>query len=309
MKKSSHMKALAGALVLTLVFSTSVFAKGSWKNNNGKWNLVNQDGTLAKGWQYTGGNWYYLEKDGTMQTGWLHNGSSWYLLNNDGAMETGWQKASGKWYYMYGDGSMASNTTVQGYKVNSSGEWEDNSTGTSSDSAASDTTSSTTDTSTSPETTTSTIDLSTGAETTTTTDTTTTGNTTTDTSSTTGTAAGDTSTDENSQDGNGKLTKDQLAAMAVEMPAEAVVNGVVNPALVPQDGKYYHYTETIKHGKGQGKGEIASYDCYFKYVSTVGTKGAVLRIAFKVHNTEDGTEGTQSTDTTQSTDAAQSTQQ
>ena len=158
---------------------------------------------------------------------------------------------------MYGDGSMASNTTVQGYKVNTSGEWEDNSTGTSSDSASSGTASSTADTSTSPETTTTTVDLSTGAETTTSTDTTSTGSTTTDTSSATGTASdtttGDTSnTNEDSQ--HGKMTKDQLAAIAVEMPADAVVNGIVNPVLVPQDGKFYHYIETIKHGKGQGKG-------------------------------------------------------
>lgn len=307
MNKKSHVKALAGALVLALVFSTSVFAKGSWQKNKGKWNLVNQDGTLNMGWQYTGGHWYYLGKDGTMQTGWLHDGASWYLLNNDGAMETGWQKVNSNWYYMYADGSMASNTTVQGYKVDSSGAWQDNSTGTSADSASSDTTTSTTDTSTSPDTTTSTIDLSTGTNTTT--DTTSTDNT------TTGTTTDNTSgTSEDSSDGDGKITKDQLAATAVEIPADAVVNGVVNPSLVPQDGKFYHYTETIKHGKGQGKGEIATYDCYYQYVSTVGTKGAVIRIAFKVHNnTDDTTNSTQnsgSTDSTQNTtDTTQSTQQ
>jgi hypothetical protein len=283
------MKALAGALVLSLVFSSSVFAKGNWKLNNGKWNLVDGDGTMAKGWQFTGGHWYNLGSDGTMQTGWLHEGSHWYLLNGDGAMETGWQKVSNKWYYMYGDGSMASNTTVQGYKVNTSGEWVDNSTSTSSDSTTgTDTASSTTDTSTSPETATSTIDLSTGTETTST-DTASTDNT-----STTGTTTGDTSTtDEDSNDGTGKITKDQLAAIAVEMPADAVVNGMVQPSLVPQDGKVYHFTETVKHGKGQGQGEIATYDCYYKYVSTVGTKGGVLKIAFKVHNTTDDTENTQ----------------
>ena len=38
-------------------------------------------------------------------------------------MATGWIKDKGKWYYLNLDGSMASNTIINGYRVDISGAW------------------------------------------------------------------------------------------------------------------------------------------------------------------------------------------
>lgn len=66
-----------------------------------------------------------LKPNGAMRTGWFRdNNEKWYLLNNSGAMVTGWIQNGDKWYYLNDDGSMAVDTTVNGYYVNKSGEWE-----------------------------------------------------------------------------------------------------------------------------------------------------------------------------------------
>ena len=41
-------------------------------------------------------------------------------------MSTGWIKDGSYWYYLYSDGSMASNTVIDGYQLNASGQWIDN---------------------------------------------------------------------------------------------------------------------------------------------------------------------------------------
>ena len=39
-------------------------------------------------------------------------------------MQTGWIYSSGKWYYCYPvSGNMATNTIINGYRVDSSGAW------------------------------------------------------------------------------------------------------------------------------------------------------------------------------------------
>lgn len=48
-------------------------------------------------------------------TGW------WYSENNSWA--TNWRYINNKWYYFYPNGYMAHDTTVNGYHVNSNGEW------------------------------------------------------------------------------------------------------------------------------------------------------------------------------------------
>jgi len=58
-----------------------------------------------------------------MQTGWAQTGKTWYYLKDNGYMATGWVKDGAKWYYCNADGSMESNTTVDGYTVDSTGEW------------------------------------------------------------------------------------------------------------------------------------------------------------------------------------------
>lgn len=75
-----------------------------WVNVNNTWNYYYSDGSKATGWILTGGNWYYLNSTGQMLTGWF--------LDSDG-----------KWYYLYESGAMAVNTTIDGYKIGSSGAW------------------------------------------------------------------------------------------------------------------------------------------------------------------------------------------
>ncbi|MDF2858173.1 MAG: hypothetical protein K0Q87_4024 [Neobacillus sp.] len=94
-----------------------------WQLISGKWYFLNKAGDMKTGWFYSGGKWYFLNSNGDMQTGWLYNGGRWYFLKGNGEMQTGWLLNGGKWYYLYSDGSMAKNTTISGYKLNSSGAW------------------------------------------------------------------------------------------------------------------------------------------------------------------------------------------
>lgn len=95
--------------------------------DRGAWYYLNptSDGTkgAAKtGWIYDNA-WYYLESNGAMKTGWLSYNGKWYYLQPNGSMKTGWLNDNGTWYYLYSDGSMAYDTTIDGYRVNSSGAW------------------------------------------------------------------------------------------------------------------------------------------------------------------------------------------
>lgn len=92
------------------------------KNSDGTWKLVK--GTLAqKGWQKYGSSWYLMDFNGIMLTGWQKYDGKWYLMSYNGDMLIGWQKVNGRWYYLYGDGHMASNTVIDGYRVNYDGAW------------------------------------------------------------------------------------------------------------------------------------------------------------------------------------------
>lgn len=60
-----------------------------------------------------------------METGWIKDTNGlWYYLNDNGSMKTGWLKdTDGKWYYLNSNGEMAIDTTINGYKVDSTGAW------------------------------------------------------------------------------------------------------------------------------------------------------------------------------------------
>ena len=105
--------------------------------------IVKLNQSIKTGWKLTDGYWYFIENDGTMAKGWhkaesgewTYNGKdtdgSWYFLcdgKEDGAlgvMKTGWQQIDGKWYYFNTNGVMASNTIIEGYTLNSSGDLVD----------------------------------------------------------------------------------------------------------------------------------------------------------------------------------------
>ena len=56
-----------------------------------------------------------------MHKGWLNLGGIWYYLDESGAMMTGWQLINRTWYYMYSSGEMATNTVIDGWRIDGNG--------------------------------------------------------------------------------------------------------------------------------------------------------------------------------------------
>ena len=95
-----------------------------WKQLDGNWYYLNEQGVMQTGWKQVNGTWYYLNASGAMVTGWLKDGNTWYFLEASGAMKASqWFQVKDKWYYVNASGALAVNTTVGGYTVNGNGEW------------------------------------------------------------------------------------------------------------------------------------------------------------------------------------------
>ncbi|MDU7440860.1 MAG: 5'-nucleotidase C-terminal domain-containing protein, partial [Clostridium sp.] len=98
----------------------------SWKNIGGGWYYFNLDSTMQVGWfKDKDNNWYYLQDSGAMKVGWFEdNDGKWYYLQTNGAMKVGWfLDSDGRWYYLMDNGQMAENQLINGYYLNSNGEW------------------------------------------------------------------------------------------------------------------------------------------------------------------------------------------
>ncbi len=116
-----------------------------WKQISKKWYYFDlKSGLMFRGWHEIGNKWYYFDNSGIMKTnafvkdgddgwsyvnasgnpvtGWKKVGSKWYYFDDHFLMLTGWQPIDKKLYYFYDSGAMAVNTTVDGVKINSSGE-------------------------------------------------------------------------------------------------------------------------------------------------------------------------------------------
>ena len=93
-----------------------------WQNTEQGWKYI-VNGQPTVGWKQVNGAWYLMDSTGIMKTGWKQDKGTWYLLRDNGEMATGWQKVDGQWYYLYEDGSMASDTTINGYALDSNGAW------------------------------------------------------------------------------------------------------------------------------------------------------------------------------------------
>ncbi|WP_160358166.1 cadherin-like beta sandwich domain-containing protein [Clostridium chromiireducens] len=95
-----------------------------WILNNGQWYYLNEKGNKETGWKAINDSWYYLDENGIMKSGWQKINENWYYLDTNGRMKTGWLKnGDGKWYYLYDSGVMAKSTTINGFKLDSTGSW------------------------------------------------------------------------------------------------------------------------------------------------------------------------------------------
>ena len=99
-------------------------AVSGWKLISGTWYHFDDYGYAITGWLEDNGSRYFLDEEGKMAKGWTEIGGFWYYFQKDGAMASGWiQPEPGKWYYMQENGVMAFDTTVDGYRLDSSGMW------------------------------------------------------------------------------------------------------------------------------------------------------------------------------------------
>ena len=96
-----------------------------WRLRDGKYRYLKADGSMAANeWVQDYGYWYYCKSDGTRyESSWAQIGGKWYWFGGSGKMMAdGWLTlADGNTYYFYADGHMASNTTIDGHRVNGSG--------------------------------------------------------------------------------------------------------------------------------------------------------------------------------------------
>ena len=112
--------------------------RSEWKEKDGSWLYLGEDGIAVKGWLKLNDVYYYMGTDGRMETGWQKVGGvsyylgddgimrtglmeigadgALYLLGEDGAMQTGWHDVEGGRRYFGADGKALKNTeqTVDG---------------------------------------------------------------------------------------------------------------------------------------------------------------------------------------------------
>ncbi len=99
-----------------------------WRQDNGHWYFIKNDGNRAAGeWVTVNGLDYWFDADGTMATEWRRftNGSWYYFKPSSGyAVKSQWVQDGGAWYYLGADGVLLTNTTTpDGYQVDANGVW------------------------------------------------------------------------------------------------------------------------------------------------------------------------------------------
>ena len=113
--------------------------EGQWKLEKQAWSFQDPKANTVKGWIVYKGDWYFLdESTGFLKTGWLSRNGKSYFFNTEkgsreGALLSGWNWIDGYCYYFsekddesYGE-LQKSTTTADGYKVDDSGRWVDES--------------------------------------------------------------------------------------------------------------------------------------------------------------------------------------
>ena len=83
-----------------------------WKEVDGRWYYLNNDGSLESGWKTIDGKTYYFDSNSGMTT-WIkeiNNDSEnkIYLFDKDGVLVkgAGWKEANERWYYLNSDNSL-----------------------------------------------------------------------------------------------------------------------------------------------------------------------------------------------------------
>lgn len=113
--------------------------EGQWKLEKQAWSFQDPKANTVKGWMVYKGDWYFLEENsGFLKTGWMSRNGKSYFFNTEkgsreGALLSGWNWIDGYCYYFsekddesYGE-LQKSTTTADGYKVDDSGRWVDES--------------------------------------------------------------------------------------------------------------------------------------------------------------------------------------
>lgn len=113
--------------------------EGQWKLEKQAWSFQDPKANTVKGWMVNKGDWYFLdESTGFLKTGWLSRNGKSYFFNTEkgsreGALLSGWNWIDGYCYYFsekddesYGE-LQKSTTTADGYKLDDSGRWVDES--------------------------------------------------------------------------------------------------------------------------------------------------------------------------------------
>ncbi|MDE5978022.1 MAG: glucosaminidase domain-containing protein [Turicibacter sp.] len=102
-------------------FNSNGEMQTGWLQLDSKKYYLNSSGAMQTGWQKIDNKWYYFYESGSMAKGWVERPEGWYYMNTDGVMQTGWKTIGGKKYYFYSSGLMATNTAIDGYKIDANG--------------------------------------------------------------------------------------------------------------------------------------------------------------------------------------------
>lgn len=123
---------VAGVIAVSLMLSSAMvsFAETGWVAKGDSWYYYSADGTMATNrWVITNGGQFWINEDGTMATNkWICTDGLFYYVGPSGEAVTGWYEINGVWYYFRrtmetNAFSMATDTIVDGYKINKDGAW------------------------------------------------------------------------------------------------------------------------------------------------------------------------------------------
>ncbi|MCE5220680.1 MAG: cell wall-binding protein [Clostridium sp.] len=104
--------------------NTQNVTQNKQESNNYGQTLSGYKSNVDGNWYCSNGSWYFLKNIGIYSTGWNIIDNKWYCLESNGKMKTGWIYYNRKWYYCYPvSGDMATNTIIDGYRVDLTGAW------------------------------------------------------------------------------------------------------------------------------------------------------------------------------------------